>query len=99
MREPGSLSWPTLTATSYGSGGNGSGNGNTTTRNKPSLQTMARNGWLPTLTIKGNYNRKGASKKSGDWLATVLGGTLNPTWLEWYQGFSAGWTEVFEREP
>lgn len=27
---------------------------------------------LPTLTRKGNYNRKGVSKKSGDGLATVL---------------------------
>lgn len=29
-------------------------------------------GLLPTLTVSGNYNRKGASKKSGDGLATVV---------------------------
>jgi hypothetical protein len=27
---------------------------------------------LPTLTVTGNYNRKGASRTSGDGLATVL---------------------------
>ena len=29
-------------------------------------------GLLPTLTVHGNYNRKGASKTSGDGLATVI---------------------------
>ena len=29
-------------------------------------------GLLPTLTVSGNYNRKGASKNSGDGLATVI---------------------------
>lgn len=37
---------------------------------RPSLQTMARQGPIPTLTVHGNYNRKGASKASGDGLAT-----------------------------
>lgn len=34
-------------------------------------------GLLPTLTVCGNYNRPGASKKSGMWLATYL--TLRAT--------------------
>lgn len=29
-------------------------------------------GFLPTLTVKGNYNRRGASLKSGDGLATAV---------------------------
>ena len=29
-------------------------------------------GLLPTLTVHGNYNRKGASKSSGDGLATAI---------------------------
>lgn len=33
---------------------------------------MARKGLLPTLTVKGNYSRKGASSRSGDGLATAL---------------------------
>ena len=53
----------------------------------------------PTPTVKGNYNRKGASKTSGDGLATAVkrmdphsGGKLNPTWVEWLMGWPIGWT-------
>ncbi len=83
---------------------------------------------LPTLTVCGNYNAKGVSKKSGDGLATVLkryptlvardyrtpgrsrkertggsqgehlpnvvGGPLNPDWLEWFMGLPVGWTAL-----
>lgn len=49
---------------------------------------------LPTLTVCGNYNRKGASPTSGDGLATAVGGRLNPTWCEWFMGFPLGWTDV-----
>lgn len=48
----------------------------------------------PTPTVSGNYNRKGASKKSGDGLATFVGGSLNPTWTEWLMGWPLGWTEI-----
>jgi hypothetical protein len=58
---------------------------------------------LPTLTVCGNYNRKGASKTSGDGLATALkngepenlnNGPLNPEWCEWFMGWPIGWTEL-----
>lgn len=48
----------------------------------------------PTPTVKGNYNKKGLSAKSGDGLATVAGGPLNPTWVEWLMGFPLGWTDL-----
>jgi hypothetical protein len=32
----------------------------------------AESGWLPTLTVHGNYNRKGASPHAGDGLGTAL---------------------------
>lgn len=79
-------------------------------------------GLWPTPTVNGNYNRKGASKTSGDGLATavriwpspntvdarggtrrgngqrqlchVVGGALNPTWVEWLMGFPSGWTDL-----
>jgi hypothetical protein len=47
-----------------------------------------------TPTVCGNYNRKGASKTSGDGLATQVGGTLNPTWVEWLMGWPLGWTDL-----
>jgi len=58
-----------------------------------------REGRLPTpqefatSTVNGNYNRKGASKSSGDGLATQVGGTLNPPWVEWLMGWPVGWTD------
>ena len=37
--------------------------------------------------------QKGASKTSGNGLATVIGGKLNPTFVEWLMGFPIGWTD------
>lgn len=85
-------------------------------------------GSWPTLTVCGNYNRKGASKTSGDGLATavaqfptpcardyrspgrsrlertggkqgenlpqVVGGRLNPAWVEWLMNWPLGWTAL-----
>jgi hypothetical protein len=62
---------PTLTASSYGSCQGGSA-GRDGQPNRPSLQTMATRGLLPTLTVCGNYNKAGLSAKSGDGLATAL---------------------------
>ena len=47
-----------------------------------------------TPTVCGNYNRKGASKTSGDGLATQVGGKLNPMWVEWLMGWPLGWTDL-----
>jgi hypothetical protein len=49
---------------------------------------------FPTPTVKGDYNRAGASKRSGDGLAAVAGGSLNPAWVEWLMNFPPGWTEI-----
>lgn len=56
------------------------------------LHLSAQAAMCPTPTVSGNYNRKGASANSGDGLATVVGGQLNPTWIEWLMGFPEGWT-------
>lgn len=78
---------PTLTARTYGS--NQGGAAGRAGKKRPSLH-----GLLPTLTVKGNYNKAGLSARSGDGLATRIGsGPLNPTWLEWFMGFPDGWTE------
>ena len=95
---------------------------------QPELRTKSATGsglW-PTPTVTGNHNRKGASKNSGDGLATAVkwatptchdrkgksgakrgrnahgseclteqvGGTLNPTWVEWLMGWPMGWTDL-----
>jgi len=57
-------------------------------------------GLWPTPTVCGNYNRKGASKTSGDGLATDVNqsvgspGPLNPEWVEWLMGWPLGWTDL-----
>ena len=90
----------------------------------PRISETESGSW-PTLTVCGNYNRKGLSKTSGDGLATAVkkwptptvhnakeinapsernrntptlaaqvGGTLNPTWVEWLIGWPLGWTDL-----
>lgn len=39
------------------------------------------------------YSERGGGTK-GEQLPNVVGGALNPTWVEWLQGFPLGWTEV-----
>jgi hypothetical protein len=76
--------WPTPKARDWkkSAGGN---------RHSPDLSTAVK--WA-TPTVKGNYNRKGASPQSGDGLATQAGGPLNPTWVEWLMGWPLGWTDL-----
>ena len=57
-----------------------------------SLETFAAR--FPTPTVNGNYNRKGASKTSGNGLQTVIGGQLNPDWVEWLMGYPIGATDL-----
>lgn len=54
---------------------------------------------VPTVTVHGNYNRKGASQHSGDGLATWAKsygttGQLSPDWVEWLMGWPIGHTEL-----
>ena len=46
---------------------------------------------FPTPTVCGNYNRKGAGPNSGDGLATVVGGQLNPAWVCWLMNWPLNW--------
>ena len=65
----------------------------------PDLQTYCIQNQLPTLTANMNErcrdqrspNRNGNFK---DQLPNQIGGLLNPTWCEWYQGFPEGWTKL-----
>lgn len=53
---------------------------------------------FPTPTVSGNTNKKGSSKKSGNGLSIVVGGKLNPQWVEWLMGFPIGWTDLEDLE-
>ena len=73
----------------------------------PPIDESACGLWA-TPTVKGNYNKKGLSRHSGDGLATAvrlfelrargLGATtrlppLNPDWVDWLMGWPIGWTD------
>ena len=110
MNEAASSSLPTLTHQSYGSNrGGAAGRSGTIRPSLPTLMkrdartekgargrpnSIGGEPLLPTLAKCGNYNRKGASAKSGDGLATAVGGRLNPTWCEWFMAFPRDWTDV-----
>lgn len=56
---------------------------------------------FPTPTLNGNYNKKGASKNSGDGLETAVknteenkNGQLNPDWVERLMGYPLFWTDI-----
>jgi hypothetical protein len=87
---------PTPNASGFASTNNGcpwDGRAQYATKAKPTLVGLARKGMLPAPTVKGNYNRAGASSKAGDGLATTVGGPLNPRFVEWLMGFPDGWTD------
>jgi hypothetical protein len=46
---------------------------------RPTLGAMAKHSLWPTVTVNGNYNRKGASAKSGGGLATAVANWPTPT--------------------
>lgn len=54
---------------------------------KPSARSV-----LPTPTVKGNHNKAGLTARSGDGLATAVGGTLHPRFVEWMMGLPCDWT-------
>lgn len=97
--EIGSGLLPTLTATDAApiTGGELYVTKTGTVRARYKLHSSNR-GLLPTLTQHGNYNRVGASPNSGDGLATVLGGNINPEFAEWFMGFPVGWSELPDSE-
>lgn len=89
---------PTPTAQPYGTQNNGSphdGREEYATKGKPSLETLAVRGLLPTPMVKGNYNHPGAGERSGNGLSTVAAsdGPLSPRFVEWLMGFPDGWTD------
>jgi hypothetical protein len=62
---------PTLTASNHGSN-QGGGRQGRVGKMRHSLETLARKGLLPTLTVEGNRNRVKAGTARGDGLATAL---------------------------
>ena len=46
------------------------------------------------IASKRGKQARYAAGHGGANLAEEVGGTLNPMWVEWLQGYPSGWTEV-----
>lgn len=55
-------------------------------------QVAYPNMW-PTPRVGGSRGSSPAGEKHGD-LAAVVGGQLNPNWVEWLMGYPTGWTDL-----
>ena len=56
-------------------------------------------GWVrmfPTVTVQDAHNNGGAAqhRRFTTPLNAVIGGKLNPVWVEWLMGWPLGWTEL-----
>lgn len=95
IAEPACFSLPTPTASRYGSGNNGDphdGRGAYATKGKPSLDTMAARGLLPTPLAR-DWKGKTSANRNSRTLPDSLGGRLHPQFVEWMMGLPDGWTE------
>jgi hypothetical protein len=68
----------------------------------PNRPTYAEAKMLPTpraadanknIRTEEGQRKERERRKNGEDLNTVIGGTLNPTWVEWLQGFPIAWTD------
>jgi len=51
---------------------------------------------LPTPTVNDSKNNGGPAQllRNTPGLSAVVGGSLNPMWVEWLMGYRCGWTEL-----
>jgi hypothetical protein len=78
--------WPTPTARDHKDTGDLS--------NVPENSLLPRAVFWATPTKSDGEGGPGSSgREGGDNLRTQVGGSLNPTWVEWLMGFPTGWTD------
>lgn len=90
--DDGSSLLPTLSAATYGSN-RGGANGRSGP-DRPSLETLAKRGLLPTLTRRDEKGPGPKHTKGGSDLPQALGGHLSADWCRWFMGFPVGWLDV-----
>jgi hypothetical protein len=65
-------------------------------KREPNLETVVGRRLWPTPTAhnakEGNYPAERTRKTPT--LASLVGGKLNPTWVEWLMGWPLGWTDL-----
>ena len=62
----------------------------------PNLETVVGQRMWPTPTVQDSQNNAGPSqfRRNSLPLNAAAGGTLNPTWVEWLQGYPLNWTDI-----
>jgi len=53
----------------------------------------ARSHWATPTQSDGTGGPGNSGRDGGENLRTQVGGSLNPTWVEWLMGFPLGWTD------
>ena len=62
----------------------------------PNLESVVARSMWPTPT---RVCHKGSHKDRGKYnLTEHVGGSLNPTWVEWLMGYPSGWTDLEDSE-
>jgi hypothetical protein len=61
-------------------------------RKSPNLGTVAH--WATPTKSDGTGGPGNSGRQGGENLRTQVGGSLNPTWVEWLMGFPLGWTDL-----
>lgn len=88
---------PTPSASRYGSSNNGCPHDGRTEykqKGKPSLWTMAAKNLWPTPTARDRKSGSKGKQENSRPLSEEVGGSLNPTWVEWLQGYPLEWTAL-----
>ena len=84
------MKWPTPLATDGSKGGPNQKGGKGDLRLSSAVHTF------PTPTRRDYKSGTGAQPREGHSppLSSAIGGTLNPTWVEWLMGWPLGWTDL-----
>jgi hypothetical protein len=80
--------WPTPTARDHKDG--------QYNPNVPVNGLLGRAVWPTPTSADGLGGPGNSGRDGGENLRTAAGGALNPTWVEWLQGFPLGWTDLEE---
>ena len=58
------------------------------------VNSLTKDNLLTTPTAGDTSHRTGKYQQGGTALSSQMGGSLNPEFVEWMQGYPIGWTEV-----
>ena len=81
--------WPTPTKADGDGGAGTSGR-----EGGLNLRTAVRRETFPTPTVNDSNNPPSQALRNTPPLNVVVGGQMNPTWVEWLMGWPLGWTDL-----